>query len=614
MGNRYFLAFVACLVALPLLPSPEYWITLANYVGLYTLVALGLVLLTGVGGMTSFGQAAFVGLGAYATAYLGARFGLSPWLGLLSGWCITALAAYGIGSITMRLSGHFLPLGTIAWGLALFYLFGNVDFLGKYDGLTGIAPIGFAGLRLDSGRRMYWLIWLVVVASMLGLHNLLYSRPGRAMRALKGGAGMAEAMGADTAALRIQVFVIAALLASTSGWLYAHLQRAVNPTPFGLNAGIEYLFMAVVGGIGSVWGALLGAGLLTLMKDYLQSLLPRLLGGSGNYEVIVFGILIVLLLQRARDGLWPLIMRLADHCGVRAPAGLSVAATGAFRLPMQLPIQPLIEREKPVRGASLLTVNGARKQFGGLVAVNDISFDLHAGEIVGLIGPNGAGKSTMFNLITGVLPTSGGTIHFGSGTPARRIDRLPARAIVREGIARTFQHVRLLPQMTVLENTALGAHLRRRHGALPGRLSSLARAVLRLNRAEEAALLHAARLQLQRVGLGEMLHAPAGSLALGQQRLLEVARALCCDPVLLLLDEPAAGLRYQEKQALAALLQRLRSDGMSILIVEHDMDFVMQLADRLVVMEFGSKIAEGLPAAIQADPAVLAAYLGGIDD
>ena len=616
MRNRYFLAFAAGLVALPLLPSPEYWITLANYIGLYTLVALGLVLLTGVGGMTSFGQAAFVGLGAYATAYLGGRFGLSPWLGLLAGWIITALAAFGIGKITMRLSGHFLPLGTIAWGLSLFYLFGNVDFLGKYDGLTNIAPIGIAGLRLDSGRKMYWLIWLMVVAAMTGLHNLLQSRPGRAMRALKGGASMAEAMGVDTAALRVQVFMIAALLASTSGWLYAHLQRAVNPTPFGLNAGIEYLFMAVVGGAGSVWGALLGAGLLTLMKDSLQSLLPRLLGGSGNYEIIVFGILIVLLLQRARDGLWPLLLHLADRCGLvkEIPVANVPAVAAAAAATATSAVDSLTQRQKPIRGAPLLSVAGACKQFGGLIAVNDISFALHAGEIVGLIGPNGAGKSTMFNLITGVLPVSAGCIALGcDSTTTLRIDRLPARAIVRHGIARTFQHVRLLPQMTVLENAALGAHLRRRPNVRGGQLSSLFRAMLRLNRAEEGALLQTARLQLQRVGLGELLQLPAGSLALGQQRLLEVARALCCDPVLLLLDEPAAGLRYQEKQALAALLHRLRGDGMSILIVEHDMDFVMQLADRLVVMEFGSKIAEGLPAAIQTNAAVLEAYLGGVD-
>ncbi|MBC7414465.1 MAG: branched-chain amino acid ABC transporter permease, partial [Herminiimonas sp.] len=192
MNNRvFFIAFVVLLVALPVLPSPEFWITLANYIGLYALVALGLVLLTGVGGMTSFGQAAFVGLGAYATAVLGTRYGVSPWVGLLAGWTITGLTAYGIGKITMRLSGHYLPLGTIAWGLSLFYLFGNLDILGKYDGLNGIAPITLFGWTLDTGRKMYCLIWLVVVVCVIGLQNLLNSRPGRAIRALKGGATMA---------------------------------------------------------------------------------------------------------------------------------------------------------------------------------------------------------------------------------------------------------------------------------------------------------------------------------------------------------------------------------------------------------------------------------------
>jgi len=582
--SRLALGAFVCFILVAPLVLPEFHVTLLNYIGLYSIVALGLVLLTGIGGLTSFGQAAFVGMGAYTTAYLSTAYGWSPWLTLPVGLMLTFAVSVFLGLISLRLSGHYLPLGTIAWGISLYFLFGNMEFLGGYTGISSLPAINLLGLALDSGRRFNYLIWALALLALLTTRNLLDSRSGRAVRALKGGGLMAESFGVDTARMKLIIFVHAALLASLSGWLYAHLLRFVNPTPFSINAGIEYLFMAVVGGAASVWGAVAGAGILTILKQWLQDVLPKLLGQSGNFEMIVFGILLVMLLQRAREGMMPLAVRYFPAPRKHLPPG----------------VPALQQRVRPAAGEALLEVKTARKTFGGLVAVNDLSFAMRSGEILGLIGPNGAGKSTVFNLVTGMLPLSGGEVRFRG----ERIDTLSTRAIVPRGLARTFQQVRLLPTMSVLENVAIGAHLRGSKGVIS--------AALHLERAEEAMLLAEAARQLERVGLGASMHEHAGSLALGQQRILEIARALCADPVLLLLDEPAAGLRYQEKRALAELLRKLRSEGMSILLVEHDMDFVMKLVDRLVVMDFGEKLAEGSPQEIQANPVVLEAYLGSV--
>ena len=583
MRLKLLIAFAVLLAVVPLLPVPEFWITQLNYIGLYTLVVLGLVLLTGIAGLTSFGQAAFVGLGAYTAAYLTLTYGVSPWLTVFAGLAITTGVALVLGWVTLRMSGHYLPLATIAWGLSLYYLLGNMATLGKYDGLMGVPAIYFFSIELNTGRHFYYLLWLIVVLAAVGITHLLDSRTGRAIRALKGGVTMAEAMGVDTFGYKVKVFLIAALLASVSGWLFAHFQRSVNPSPFGLKMGIEYLFMAVIGGVGHVWGALVGAALVKVLEDQLQAWLPTLLGASGNYEIIVFGILLVLVLKYARDGVW-------DFVEQRLPRRTRERDWGDAA--------PLPESAKPKRGEVVLDVQAVRKEFGGLVAVNDVSFQVRAGEIVGLIGPNGAGKSTTFNLVTGVLPATRGEVRLRG----ERIDALRAREIARRGVSRTFQHVKMIPSMSVLENVALGAHLRGQGG--------IARAMLRLDRSEERRLLHEAERQITRIGMRELMHESAGNLALGQQRLMEIARALAADPALLLLDEPAAGLRLREKQGLADVLRQLRDEGMSILLVEHDMDLVMGLVDRIVVMEFGTLLLEGTPEEVQASPAVRAAYLG----
>ncbi|HEY8881402.1 MAG TPA: branched-chain amino acid ABC transporter ATP-binding protein/permease [Roseateles sp.] len=587
--NRTHLSIAAALVllVLPFAPVPDFWITQLNYIGLFSLVVLGLVLLTGVGGLTSFGQAAFAGVGAYATGYLCNAMGLSPWVGLVAGLAITLVLALVIGALTLRMSGHYLPLATICWCLALYYLVGNLESLGKYDGLLGLPAITLGDFSFQSERRIYLLIWLAALLAALGVTRLLDSRPGRIMRALNtnrgGGSTMPEAMGASTFRYKLIMFVVAALLASVSGWLYAHMQRSVNPSPFGIKFGIEYLFMAVLGGIGTVGGAFTGAALVKLAEDQLKVWLPLVFGGSGNYEIIVFGVVLVLVLRFAPDGLWPLMARWLPVRGAKA---------------VDESAPKLSARSHPPRGAALLDVRKIRKTFGGLVAVNDISFTIRAGDIVGLIGPNGAGKSTTFNLVSGVLPLTSGEVELGQ----QRVDGRESRDIARAGLSRTFQHVKLVPDMTVLENVALGTYLRTKSGTMS--------AMLGLNQAEEKQARAEAMRQLRRIGLAEQAHELAGNLALGPQRLVEIARALASDPSLLLLDEPAAGLRHKEKEALAEVLKQLKAEGLSLLLVEHDMDFVMKLTDRIVVMEFGRYLMDGTPAEVQASPAVRAAYLG----
>src|SRR5205085_589703 len=310
---------------------------------------LGLVLLTGVGGLTSFGQAAFVGIGAYATAWYTAVQGGSPWIGLLLALLLTGLVATVLGTATLRLGGHFLPLSTIAGGIAL-----------------------VESLAIDSFR------------------------------------------------MRLAVFVFAGMLAGLSGWLYAHMQRYVNPAPFDIRPSIELLLMALVGGAGHIAGAVVGAAVITLLKNTLQDVLPLFTRYSAQLEVVVFGVLFIVILQKARAGIVPMINRYLPR--------------PRLALPTQVP--PLTRRARPVvSGLPVLTIEGATKRFGALAAVNDVTFEVRAGEVLGLIGPNGAGKSTLLNLITGVAKPNGGRIVFLD----HDLTRLAPRHIAAKGIARTFQ-------------------------------------------------------------------------------------------------------------------------------------------------------------------------------
>lgn len=599
------IVLVLLLAALPLLLS-RFYVMLASYVYLFAIVTYGVVLLTGVAGQVSFGQAAFVGIGAYASAVLSTSCaasdavrgmlgdsaatllmgqgtcGISPWATLPVALAATMVCAWVLGAVTLRMRGHYLPIATIAWSVSLFYLFANTDSIGASSGMTDLPPVPLPlADRVSYEARAYYLILAAMLLLGWMTRNLLNSRSGRAIRALKSRSLMAESVGVNIAQMKIHVFVCAAVYAGLSGWLFAHMQRFINPTSFGLDKSVEYVFMAVVGGVEQVLGALLGSAAVRLLGDSIQSALQAgILEQAGNVERVVFGVLIIALLQRTQHGLAFLFK--------------------GFVRPMAMPTQGIASAQPAAATTDepLLEVDHVTRRFGGLVAVSDVSFSVRAGEIVAVIGPNGAGKSTLFNLISGALKLSAGAIRFAGA----RIDRLPSHRIADAGLARTFQHVKLLPDLSALENVALGAY---RHGST-GLLATL----LRLDRRDERQALVDAMAALRRVGLADVALSRAGALPLGRQRVLEIARALAAQPRMLLLDEPAAGLRAAEKRELGELLRALRQEGVAILLVEHDMAFVMALADRVVVQNFGRTLATGAPAQVQAHPDVVAAYLG----
>jgi branched-chain amino acid transport system permease protein len=430
----------------------------------------------------------------------------------------------------------------------------------------------------------------------VGARNLVESRVGRALGAVNDSEVAAETLGVDTFRLRLQVFVLSAGYAGVAGVFFAHWLAVVNPNAASFSLSVEFLLMAVLGGLGTVWGAVVGGFGVEFLDEGLRELVPVLVpGATGEVQLIGFGIALTLVMIFLPGGLHQLFRALTTR---RVPA--AVTAGGAPD-PGE---GPLLARDgRPEPGTVLLSVRGLTKRYGGVVAVDGVDLDVAAGEVVALIGPNGAGKTTCFNMVSGVTEPTAGTVELRG----ERIDGRKPHVFARHRATRTFQNLQVFGSASVLGNVMVGRHLRSRVGLLRGGLGFAARR-------EEREIVAAARRVIDLVGLTADADRPAADLPFGRQRLVEIARALAAEPDVLLLDEPMAGLSGAERRRLAGLLRRLRASGMAIVLVEHDVEAVLALADRVAVLDDGRLIALGPPAEIRHDPAVVAAYLGVAED
>ena len=608
---RRWLPFVLLsvgLVVFPLVASTSV-VNIGVYTLIYGLAAMGLSLLMGLAGQVSLGHAAFFAVGGYTQALLVTKADWPMWPAAVVSTLAAMVVAVLIGLPLLRLRGHFLALATLGLGIIVTVVVRELDVTGGTSGLYGIPKPDFGGRLYNSAQEYFWLLSPFVVAGLVLATNLVRSRTGRALGAVNDSEVAAECLGVDTFALRLRVFVVAAGYAGLAGVFYAHWLGVVSPEAAGFELSVEMLLMVVLGGLGTVWGALTGSIAVSVMdegaRDLISSLIP---GASGEVQLIAFGVALVLVIILVPGGLAQL-WRQGTARFRRVSVARTAHSTGGGAAPDTWRVQEVPApsaalaglcdgRELPGRGSPLLAVRGLTKQYGGVTALAQLDLDVTAGEIVALIGPNGAGKTTAFNMISGVLPPTSGTVTLRG----REVQGQRPHVAASLGATRTFQNLQVFASATVLGNVKVARHLRSRAG--------LFRGMAGLARAEERDIDAAAREALAALELTEHAERPVSDLPFGLQRQVEIARALALGPALVMLDEPMAGLSGPERTGLSLLLREASAAGVAVLIVEHDVEAVLALADRVAVLDDGHLIALGSPDQIRNDPAVIAAYLG----
>ena len=607
-GRRWApFAVLAVVVALfPAAVEPQ-TVNLGIFAGIFAIAALGLQMMMGFAGQANLGQAGFFAVGAYTSAVLVTRLN---WGGLAAGLAALLLTigfGYLVGLPLLRLKGYYLALATFGFGIIVAVLANEWSLLGHTTGIFGIPKLRILGYSFAGETPFFYLVWSMALVGVILARNLVGGRVGRALAALHDSEIAAETLGVDTFWTRLQVLMIAAATGSVAGSLYAHWVSVINPAAASFILSIEFIAIAVVGGLTSVWGPIIGAVFIEALNEGLQVNLGRFMGGStGEVQLIVFGLILAAVLVFMPDGFAGLASRLMRrfHSPAReAPCSVTAAGdapsddrTDGTGSPTR---QAVRGRQSASAETVLLDVSAVSRRFGGVHAVADVDLQVRPGEIVALIGPNGAGKTTLFNMISGVIPPTRGTITIAG----ERVDGARPHRIAQLGAARTFQNLEIFGSLSVLDNVKVGRHLRSRKGVLAGASYLPARIEERRIHADACRFVDV-------VGLADVAERPAVDLPFGRQRLVELARALACEPDLLLLDEPMAGLSAGERTELSDLLRQQRNSGMGILLVEHDMHAVMALADRVVVLDNGHRIAMGPPSEVQNAPAVIEAYLG----